>query len=900
MKKNNKLKSILGKLVLCLVCALCCVTGKETTAYANWTCECSNPENADYDSKCWKCDKYRNMRPVFDTETDKEFDYGDTVKLSWTGKVGSQGYILAVRNVDTDYRPFYNKKLGMNDDSYKIKEDLPAGKYKAAIAAIDVYDKQYWCEECIYFYVNPEPEQEPEPEYVEITKTPVVDDDEEEWISSWDTSDSDVIVVTPEEPELGVGGSTVGESESNYDSIYESLSDAGKAASDRFEQLLAGTVTDSSEDEHTKSDLDVFELPTEDVITVTTANTTPNTDTTATEKMPMDAGSWFDWFVKWFANNEASTPTPAPYVPVVEESANTPTPTPSEPVVEESANTPTPTPSEPVVKESESEPVPTPTNEPEEEFEDIEYKELTLEELIPGEFEINSPANGKIYKLGKSVTVKWQPSKRVKNYVVSLLNEDTGKITTVETTSAKYKFKGKDLKEGNYLVTVEACNNHGTTECESLRFSVTKNGKSAFTVKSSGTKVTMGGSISSDSPLEITMSSDISSYSVKLVSNTLNKTVYSKNKKSNASLKIQENYLYPGNDYTLTVVSKSGKDGKTSRTDKLSFKVALDYSKIGQGGKFQAPVTKDSDCIITVNKNEYLGDSRAEYVKTLAGNIEYLISRAEANNAFTKEQIQCLRDIYGRQLDRKENGKYVLLADNMGEYLEFRYEGAGKDYREIIQGNFMIKDKWYYANPEWRFDYINKTVNADKKGNLEFDLFGAMTVVVQNAEIKGVFFRSSTIPDSPIDYPYGNTATGVVKAGVYSFYTHTHDGFAAFQLKDDDDSLPAIYDEVTWNVTKKVGDKVVPNITITGCNIHHNYGSVDKRYSAGCLTVDKQDWAQYMSLYNFAYDEDHPNKKWSKDEQYIGKIVIERLIDVEINAHGKTFTQKATFPVTQK
>lgn len=822
MKKNSKLKSILGKLVLCLVCALCCVTGKETTAYANWTCECSNPENADYDSKCWKCDKYRNMRPVFDTETDKEFDYGDNVKLSWTGKVGSQGYILAVRNLDTDYRPFYNQKLGMNEDSYKIKEDLPAGKYKAAVAAIDVYDNQYWCEECIYFYVNPEPEQEPEQEYVEITSTPVIDDGEEEWSFSWDTSDSDDIVVTPEEPELGVSENT-------------------------------------------------------------TANTTSNTDTSATEDAPMDAGSWFDWFVKWFANNEANkTTTEQPSVPVVEESVSTPPPVPepSEPVVEESVSQPLPAPSVPVVEESVGEPVSTPTNEPVEELDDIEYEELKLEDLIPGEFEINSPANGKIYKLGKSVTVKWQSSKRVKNYVVSLLNEDTGKITTVETTSAKYKFKGKDLKEGNYLVSVEACNNHGTTECESLRFSVTKNGKSAFTVKSSGTKVTMGDSVSSDSPLEITMSSDVSSYSVKLVSNTLNKTVYSKNKTSNASLKIHENYLYPGNDYTLTVVSKSGKNGKTSRTDKLSFTVALDYSKIGQGGKFQAPVTKDSDCIITVNKNEYSGESRAEYVKTLAGNIEYLISRAEANNAFTKEQVQCLRDIYGRQLDRKENGKYVLLADNMDEYLEFRYEGIGKGCGTLAN-----------ADKKGQADVSNRKANPNAGSNIKFGTFSAMTIVIKNAEVQGVYMRTSTLPDNYLDYAYKDGVyTCVLKAGVYNLVKWNHDSFAAFQVRDDDAIVPSIYDEVTWD-----NDFV----TSKGINVHHNYGGEEvKRFSAGCLTVHKQDWESYMKVYGL---NSNYTKGWSDGiGDKVGQIVVERLIDIKINAHGETFEQEATFPVKQK
>lgn len=805
MRGKSKLKDLLRTVVLCVVCVLCCATAKERAAYANWTCECSNKENADYDSKCWKCDKYRDMRPEFDTASGKEFDYGDNVKIKWTGKVGSQGYILAVRNLETDYRPFYNKEFGMYESSYTIKEDLPAGNYKVAIAAIDVYNKQYWCEDCIYFYVNPEQE-----EYVEITSTPVVEDGEVV-SSSLGTSDYGYASVTPEEPELGVGESWVGKGDTgNNDTVTEP---------------------------------DVFVFSPEGV---EGDNSTQAPDTSVNTEASKDEEHWYDPIVNFFTKTE------------------------TEP-----------------------------------------------EDLAPGEFKFSSPKDGKIYKLGKDVTVKWKTSKRATSYTVYLSNEDTGGMWYAETTSAKYKFKSEDLEAGNYMVFVVARNDYGTRVCETLHFSVEQSGKSAVTVSSSGTKVAEGATISSTDPLKITLNSDVSSYSVELVSNTIGKSVRSLKNRTDKNCEISMNYLYPGNEYTLTVVSYSGKDGKTKRTDKLTFQVALDYSNIGSAGKFQAPITKDSNYIITCNKNEYFGESRPAYIKKLASNIEYMIFRA--GDAFTEEQVACLRDIYGRQLDRKENGIYALLTDSKGnnkldEYLEFRYEGVGK-------GSGTLANQ----GTKGQADVTNEKANPTAGSNIKFGTFSAMTVVIKNAEVQGVFMRTSTLPDNYLNYPYDNELikkeyTAVVSAGVYKLYRHNHDTFAAFQLKNlaDSATLPAIYDEVTSRWVVDLGE--ANTSTITGCNIHHNYSNNEtSRGSAGCLTVSRQDWSEYMAAYGWSIDEnDYWNslskkdpeyrtasndywKSWTGDlnEKYVGKIVIERLFNIEVDAHNKTFTQEASFQVTK-
>lgn len=768
MRGKSKLKDLLRTVVLCMVCVLCCITAKERAAYANWTCECSNKENADYDSKCWKCDKYRDMRPEFDTASGKEFDYGDNVKIKWTGKVGSQGYILAVRNLETDYRPFYNKEFGMYESSYTIKEDLPAGNYKVAIAAIDVYNKQYWCEDCIYFYVNPEQE-----EYAEITSTPVIESGENVSSSSG-TSDFGYAVVTPEEIELGVGESKVGGQNSD-------------------------SIKDSTQSDDTAHSVDVF----------------------INEETAKDEGHWYDPFVSWFSKDE----------------------------------------------------------------------EVREEDPAPGEFKFSSPKDGKVYKSEKDVTVKWKASKRADSYTVYLSDEDTGKMWYTETTSAKYTFKSEDLKVGNYMVFVVARNDYGTRVCENLRFSVEQSGKSALTVTSSGRKVAEGGTISSASPLKITLKSGVSSYSVELVSDTLGKTVYSLENREGNACEISKNYIYPGNSYTLTVVSNSGKNGKTQVTDKLTFQVALDYSNIGQGGKFQTLIKEDDDYIITCNKNEYFGEDRDAYRKKLASNIEYLIFRA--GDEFNETQVKCLRDIYGEMLDTKDDaGNYCLLngEEAMGQYLEFRFEGAGRDTRKLFKGSAKWNDgSWNSVNMKGHADSKNVENNASKTIPLEFDLFGAMTVVIRNAEVYGVFFRTSTLPDNYLDYPYENVATCVIQDGIYDFYTYQHDwwtesgGFAAFQLENNGDTkIPAIYDELTYNSEN--------GITGEGINIHHNYNSDDKRYSAGCLTVDKDDWAQYMKLYGFAYDKNRENKSWDENGRLMGKIVVKRLIDIKINADSGTYS----------
>lgn len=113
-----------------------------------------------------------------------------------------------------------------------------------------------------------------------------------------------------------------------------------------------------------------------------------------------------------------------------------------------------------------------------------------------------------------------------------------------------------------------------------------------------------------------------------------------------------------------------------------------------------------------------------------------------------------------------------------------------------------------------------------------------------------------------------------------------------------DSVIPAIYDEVTGAniLNENEGNR---EITCNGINIHHNHGGLDvKRFSAGCMIVKDQynDWVEYMTIYGRYGNYDGP---WSTTGDYVGKIIIERCIDIsiDVNIAGKdvNFCQEATF-----
>lgn len=95
MVEKGKTKKLVVKLALLFACVLCYTLENETEVFANWTCIYSNTENADYDSKCWKSDEYRDMYPEFDTETGKEFESNDRIRIEWSGKKRNSGVFIS-------------------------------------------------------------------------------------------------------------------------------------------------------------------------------------------------------------------------------------------------------------------------------------------------------------------------------------------------------------------------------------------------------------------------------------------------------------------------------------------------------------------------------------------------------------------------------------------------------------------------------------------------------------------------------------------------------------------------------------------------------------------------------------------------------------------------------------
>lgn len=121
----SKVKNMICKMFVCLSLMVCCLTGATNTVYAN-----------------------EDLRPEFKTRNNKEYEYGDDIKIKWRGNTDT--YLIAVRNLTTDIKVIHNEEV--DKESYTITEDLEPGRYKVAIAGCEG-SKSYWCSEYLYFDV---------------------------------------------------------------------------------------------------------------------------------------------------------------------------------------------------------------------------------------------------------------------------------------------------------------------------------------------------------------------------------------------------------------------------------------------------------------------------------------------------------------------------------------------------------------------------------------------------------------------------------------------------------------------------------------------------------------------------------------------------------------------------
>ena len=108
MMKNrfSKVKNMLVKVMVSLSLMMCCLSGATSTAYAS-----------------------EDLRPEFKTSNNKEYDYGDDIKIKWKGNADT--YLIAVRHLTTDTKVIHNEKV--YGESYTIKEDLDLGYIRSQL-----------------------------------------------------------------------------------------------------------------------------------------------------------------------------------------------------------------------------------------------------------------------------------------------------------------------------------------------------------------------------------------------------------------------------------------------------------------------------------------------------------------------------------------------------------------------------------------------------------------------------------------------------------------------------------------------------------------------------------------------------------------------------------------------
>ena len=125
-KRMNKATAAAAKLLVCLMLVVSYMAGIVSPAFA-----------ADY-------------RPKFKTKDKQHYEYGEKVKIKWTGSADS--YLIAVRNNTTNKKIVNNKEI--SGTSCTIK-NLTPGDYTVAIAGVK-NSATYWCPSVLKFTVEEE------------------------------------------------------------------------------------------------------------------------------------------------------------------------------------------------------------------------------------------------------------------------------------------------------------------------------------------------------------------------------------------------------------------------------------------------------------------------------------------------------------------------------------------------------------------------------------------------------------------------------------------------------------------------------------------------------------------------------------------------------------------------
>jgi len=484
----------------------------------------------------------------------------------------------------------------------------------------------------------------------------------------------------------------------------------------------------------------------------------------------------------------------------------------------------------------------------------------------PGGFSISKPVEDEI--VVSDTKIKWGTSSGASYYTISVKNTDNNTyVTQLEKVySTTYSLKYDELEPGaHYRIGVVAYASDGITS---------RNGGTVNFVAAPGEFEIYSpeddAEITDDFKVKWSASEGADYYTISIKDLTDGSYVTQLKKVSKTSYSVSYSDLSATHDYRIGVVAYNS-DGTGFRNGgTIEFKAVGDNTIVK--GKYTSYngdsylLLSDKSKSVTISGSNV--STKAKALDVLKNNINTLVENGDYN--FTSQQIACLQSITDKISDSS------VTLDNMKKIIEFRFEGVGA----------------YYGSGQTAADIVNYNANKNKipSGYDIKGIFGAMSVIIQDGDITGVFFRTSTIPD---DYLHYNT--GVIADGWYNAVSWNHGKddqiFAALQLRafnnNSSQSIAAIYDNY---------DNVYYS---EGINIHHDYGAATKRNSEGCLTVYFEDWPAYIKLYgynnntSYGYYWSHNVNGNTKLEKELGKIYIERCIDIVINNGTKTYSQYA-------
>jgi len=353
------------------------------------------------------------------------------------------------------------------------------------------------------------------------------------------------------------------------------------------------------------------------------------------------------------------------------------------------------------------------------------YADFIVDKDTESLFKLSKPVNGSTVKFD-DIATSWTTCSGKSYYMYSLQDITTPKspswiIETTQTTKRSYTIPSEKIIAGHsyrFMVTAYDSDGDAIHRCIS-EFAVegTKEEEAektfSITSPSEGSKLELEDLNASWTACE---GVEYYKYALKDVTDSANAfwaIEDTKVNKSTNSIDIFSSDLVSGRSYKLVITAYDSAN-KVIHKSEVNFTIAASEENVGQD-KYTA-YNGHSYIALTGEANTIPEEvvTKAEALKILKSNINTLLN--SDTFTFSSQQIECLLDI-----PNKIDASDITLND-MKSNLEFRFEGVGA----------------YYGDAQTEADKTNETVNAGKlpDGYDMKGLFGAMTVVIQNGEVK--------------------------------------------------------------------------------------------------------------------------------------------------------------------